>query len=546
MTKYSIFKLIAVCSLGVISTGLNAQSKKCTINGTLTNVKLKNGKQIKKVYLNRLNGDGSISLVDSSLVQQKSFAFNRTVDEYPMVYTVSGFDNGNIKLFVEEGQVNLKADAAVPGNAMISGTTNNEVLSKYQVLNNSKFLILDNKQNDSKSATNKDQQIAIANSQYFVDLMRFIFANHSSPLAPLLMQTEIVPQIVPGNALQNISNWAHPAVKNHPYAENLKNVILGENLRVGGFTPSFTMNTFDAKTVSVKNLSGKFVFIDFWKNDAAFAKELPHLLSLNAKTKNDPNFALISVSMDVKKDVWKAGIEKNKLNNPGWIHASDLKGFASPAAKLFQVTATPRSVLIDPEGRVIALDLHGDEMVKSITKKLRTRAFVVAAEKVEDDKKEKAVQEMKNDKVMAFDFEQADVNGKMVKLSDFRGKYVFLDFWASWCAPCRMENPNLVKAYNKYKDKNFTILGVSLDKPGAKKEWLDAIKKDGLTWTQVSDLKGWDNVVVGLYGVASVPQSYLIDPDGAIIGMNLRGEALQKKLAELFDSDSGAGMRLGQ
>jgi peroxiredoxin len=134
---------------------------------------------------------------------------------------------------------------------------------------------------------------------------------------------------------------------------------------------------------------------------------------------------------------------------------------------------------------------------------------------------------------MAPEFTQADTSGKTVALHDFRGKYVLVDFWASWCGPCRQENPNVVKAYNQYKDKNFTVLGVSLDRPGAKDAWLNAIHKDNLTWTQVSDLKFWDNEVARQYGIRSIPQNFLIGPDGKIVAKNIRGEALSKKVAEL-------------
>lgn len=135
---------------------------------------------------------------------------------------------------------------------------------------------------------------------------------------------------------------------------------------------------------------------------------------------------------------------------------------------------------------------------------------------------------------MAMDFTQNDVDGKPVKLSDFKGKYVLLDFWASWCGPCRGENPNVVKAFNKYKDKGFTVLGVSLDRENGKEAWLKAIKDDGLTWTHVSDLKFWQNAVAVQYGIRSIPQNYLIDPTGKIVASNLRGPALDAKLAELL------------
>ncbi|MEE4176916.1 MAG: TlpA disulfide reductase family protein [Bacteroides sp.] len=133
---------------------------------------------------------------------------------------------------------------------------------------------------------------------------------------------------------------------------------------------------------------------------------------------------------------------------------------------------------------------------------------------------------------LAPEFSLPDPDGNMVALSDFRGKYLLVSFWASWCPYCRAENPHLVKVYEQYKDQNFEILGVSLDRN--KEPWLKAIDDDGLSWTHVSDLKGWENEASTLYGVASIPSTILLDPEGKIIGRNLMEEALDEKMTELF------------
>lgn len=132
-----------------------------------------------------------------------------------------------------------------------------------------------------------------------------------------------------------------------------------------------------------------------------------------------------------------------------------------------------------------------------------------------------------------IEFTQNDTLNKPVQFATFKGKYVLVDFWASWCGPCRAENPNVLNVYNQYKDKGFTVVGVSLD--DKEKNWKKAIEDDKMPWTQVSDLKGWKNEVSVYYGILGIPTTFLVDPQGKIIAKNLRGEMLRKKLAELLD-----------
>ena len=199
---------------------------------------------------------------------------------------------------------------------------------------------------------------------------------------------------------------------------------------------------------------------------------------------------------------------------------------ASPAASLHVLTMGYSQKIINAE-ETKKLAMEAAAKFKGYENFGKFQQIIIAQEKASAPKENMLLNKQ------APEFELAALSGdSTIKLSSFRGKYVLVDFWASWCGPCRRENPTVVAAYNKYKNKNFTILGVSLDKD--KKSWATAVTADGLTWSHVSDLKQWESPMVGLYNFSGIPFNVLVDPNGKIIAAELRGDALEKKLAEVL------------
>src|SRR5690606_20431573 len=222
-------------------------------------------------------------------------------------------------------------------------------------------------------------------------------------------------------------------------------------------------------------------------------------------------------------------------NDPAFI-----EGLQAKAGAIYgEIENETKSFISDNPNSFVSLILLDDVAASDNVNEFAEPVYATFSDELKSSNKGQALaKKMESLKKLATgaeapDFTLPDPDGNEVALSSLRGKCVLLDFWASWCGPCRAENPNVVEAYQKFKDKNFTVLGVSLDREGAKDAWMKAIHDDNLTWTQVSDLKFWENAVASQYGIRSIPHDFLLVPQGKIIATIRRGEELHKKLEEV-------------
>lgn len=179
------------------------------------------------------------------------------------------------------------------------------------------------------------------------------------------------------------------------------------------------------------------------------------------------------------------------------------------------------NLIYDPKPEILA------PLYKTLTPAIRTGIYGKQIWMTIEVAKETAIGKQ------AINFRQRNASGKVVSLSSFRGKYVLVDFWASWCGPCRAENPNIVRLYNEFKHEDFDVLGVSLD--NSRDAWLHAVSVDHLTWTEVCDLTGWQNSTVRAYGIKGIPFNLLLDKNGKIIAKNLFGKTLENKIREILN-----------
>lgn len=301
-------------------------------------------------------------------------------------------------------------------------------------------------------------------------------------------------------------------------------------LSKGDIAPDFVQTDVTGKSIRLSDFKGKYLLVDFWASWCKPCRKInPDLVKLYQKHKS-VQFEILGVSLDEKKDEWERAIEEDRLQ---WVHVSELKGWKSEVVKQFNIEAIPQNYLLDKEGKILAKNLnialldsllanlvhgsaHADTAVKTIVPKL-----VNVGDEV--------------------NLELPDQYGRLVNLSAYRGKYLLLDFWASWCKPCRIENPFMIKLYETFRSPRFEMISISIDTDRA--AWFRAVKADGLLWLNLSDLQGDKGKASPFVGfnvkgerLALVPQNYLIDPSGKVIAKNIHGQELQTLLSKTLNT----------
>ena len=374
--------LCCVLLVTVFAISSTAQNK-CVINGTMEKDLLRyTEKNITKLYLNYLDEYDRMIPIDSTSVNNKSFKFEHTLkaEDPILMYFITGFDNGNIPVWIEPGEVNiLVKDAAFPTGSLVTGTVTNDLYNQYRTFAKRaeqeqnvavKALIKEHGEAyiDSEKGMNQRLQIgAVALLRCNTARIRFLLEHNDSPLAPLMLERELS-YLYEKDFNDKLVKSISPVLHHHPYYRSFSNVVKAIDISQGSDIPDITIPLLGGGVKHISDYRGKYILLDFWASWCGpCLRKMSKIKEVyEAGLTHQNQFVLISFSLDNKEKLWHDALKKHEMQKPGWVHGSDLLAWGSPAVKYLGIDAIPKTVLIDPEGKIISLSLRGDEMVMRV------------------------------------------------------------------------------------------------------------------------------------------------------------------------------------